>query len=307
MGPSDTPKPVSSHLGGQPRIRVGAAVVTYRREEGVARTVEALLRQDFPVDQILVVDNGSDGVAARLWSQSQSVVVIETGGNLGAAGGFEVALNEAARRGLDWLLLLNDDDTPLPNALSTLMERVESEPHRSTLAAVGGWVSTGGVVRPAGAHFRRGIVYLSQAEIRAPEYTVDICTFNSLLVSVSAVQAVGGLRDDFFMMWEEYELCLRLRRSGRRIVIVSATVVERGGSHGGEVYAPWRGYYEARNGLITIRTHRLWGALPWFLIRESKFAAAAVRLPKASQRIRLRALGVWHGWRWVGGRTIEPS
>ena len=116
----------------------------------------------------------------------------------------------------------------------------------------------------------------------------------------------GGVRGEYFMMWEEFDLCLRLRRQGGEFVVLTEPLVDLTGHGSPTVYPPWRGYYEARNGVITLRSfkgHRAW---PWMLKRQAKFGLAALRLPDPTRRIVLRLRGLYDGIRGRGGRTVEP-
>jgi hypothetical protein len=71
----------------------------------------------------LVVDNGStDGSVARLRRERPDLEVLETGANLGFAGGNEVGLRRAlAEPAVGWVLLLNTDVALAPGFLAPLL------------------------------------------------------------------------------------------------------------------------------------------------------------------------------------------
>jgi GT2 family glycosyltransferase len=66
---------------------------------------------------------------------------------------------------------------------------------------------------------------------------VDLATFTGLLVDASALELVGGLDAGHFMMWEEYDACLRLRQAGHRIVVICQPLVSLP-THGVEGHHP---------------------------------------------------------------------
>lgn len=297
----------SSHVAASRDATVASVVVTYNRPDGVRHTVARLLAQERRPDRIIVVDNGGGASALleELNAPERGIVqVLDAASNLGAAGGFELGFREAQRWGASWVYLLNDDDLPRSHAISTLLREVSADPQ---LVGAAGYVSVNGTPRSVGARFDRGIRYPSDDDKQVGRQFVDVLTFNGLLVSVEAVDAVGGIRADFFMMWEEFELCLRLRRAGGLLLVLNVPLLDLTGHGEGGSYPPWRGYYEARNGLVTLRSFRGHGAWPWWMRRQFKFVIAALRLPQPHRRIGLRFLGYWHGLRNRTGRTVEPS
>ena len=108
-------------------LRIAAAVVTYNRKELLAECVGALLEQTYPVD-ILIIDNAStDGTRQELEELicQGKVQYINTGANLGGAGGFHVAVKEALIRKYDYICLMDDDTIPEKDALSALVHALK--------------------------------------------------------------------------------------------------------------------------------------------------------------------------------------
>jgi GT2 family glycosyltransferase len=109
-------------------------------------------------------------------------------------------------------------------------------------------------------------------------------------------------------MVEDLEYCLRARRAGWNVHVVPRPLVTAHalGSVGNA--PPWRGYYQTRNQLAMTLEHRSIRELWWWCVRNAKFCAGAFRSgDQPVERLRLRALGAWHGARGVSGRTIAPT
>ncbi|HJB46595.1 MAG TPA: glycosyltransferase family 2 protein [Candidatus Mediterraneibacter surreyensis] len=105
-------------------LRIAAVVVTYNRKELLSECVGAVLEQTYPVD-ILIVDNAStDGTRQELEELicQGKIQYINTGANLGGAGGFHVAVREAVSRKYDYIWLMDDDTIPEKDALLTLVQ-----------------------------------------------------------------------------------------------------------------------------------------------------------------------------------------
>lgn len=296
----------TARIGDVSAERVAAAVVTYNRAVEIGTSIDALLGQSVVPAAIIVVDNASsDGTAELIRARYPSVVLVPMTENSGAAGGFAEALRVSAQLGYEWTWTFNDDDVPDPSALDVLLRAM---PSLSDRTAVVGCARRG----EGGEHWSLGAIWANRH--REVPYTgqtdvleLDVLTFSGALVSTRATAAVGVPRPDFFMMAEDLEYCLRLRRAGWLIAVVPIPLVTARamGSTGG---APaWRCYYQTRNHLLMAIEHRSVGEVSWWGLRTAKFVASnALRGPAGRRRVRARVRGAWDGARGVSGRTIDP-
>jgi len=70
----------------------------------------------------------------------------------------------------------------------------------------------------------------------------------------------------------------------------------------------WRGYYSARNHLLILKQYFSFPNLLSYIIFQSKYLiVAAVLAPDRFKRVKFRLLGIWHGIRGMGGRTLDPG
>lgn len=112
--------------------KVLALVVTYNRKDLLLECIEALLKQELTCD-ILVIDNAStDGTQDSLSSfvTSGQIDYINTGENLGGAGGFNFALKEGASRDYDYFWLMDDDTIAHPDTLQEFMNAAQALDNR---------------------------------------------------------------------------------------------------------------------------------------------------------------------------------
>ena len=79
-----------------------AIVVTYNRKELLQKNIRALLGQSRAEFDILVIDNAStDGtqeLVGRMAEESSRIAYINTGSNLGGAGGFSYGMQIACEK-----------------------------------------------------------------------------------------------------------------------------------------------------------------------------------------------------------------
>ena len=104
------------------RDRLVAVVVTYNRLDPLKVTLARLLAADAAdLPRIVVIDNAStDGTGAWLAGlDDPRLDVVHSPENVGGAGGFEAGMRHAAARyDPDWMVLMDDDARPYPDALA---------------------------------------------------------------------------------------------------------------------------------------------------------------------------------------------
>lgn len=108
--------------------KVMAIVVTYNRKELLKECINALLNQNYRNCDILVVDNAStDGTKEYIEDEMKSnkVHYVNTGANLGGAGGFNYGMKEAYKLGCDYMWLMDDDCIVHKDSLEKLLDAAE--------------------------------------------------------------------------------------------------------------------------------------------------------------------------------------
>ena len=288
---------------------VCAVVITFQRRDMLRRTLAGLRAQERPVDELVVVDNGTtDGTAAMLERDFPDVTHLRMEENIGPAGALEVGFDYAHRRGHRWAWTHSDDILAKPEALKTLLTAAE-QLGDDRLGLLCCWfepVSTH--YRHNGALWKHRVVQQPWPPLGSPPYATDVMTFKGALISMAMVPEIGLPVGDYFLMMEEYEYCLRAIRAGfRHYALPVALLVPLEDEPPGR-YPPWRGYYQVRNHLAMVLGRRSAPELLWFGIVQGKYLVGAVRgRERVGQRLRLRLLGGWHGLRGVTGKTIDPA
>jgi glycosyltransferase involved in cell wall biosynthesis len=161
-------------------MRIASIVVTFNRSRILAESLEALLAQKRPPDQVLVVDNGStDGTTAMLARDFPTVETVSSGENLGYGAGLAVGMRACQGRGLDAYWLMDDDSRPEPDALEQLVRAHEGAP-AAALVALRGGLLTGGLIR----HLKS-----PRAVERRPKLGPGVHSVDFGLVAPSAINA----------------------------------------------------------------------------------------------------------------------
>lgn len=114
---------MDERLNGLASPNICAIILTYNRKALLADCLEAVLGQSRPCDHVLVLDNAStDGTADMVRQRwGERVTVRSAAHNLGAAGGFNMAMRLGHATDADRLWVMDDDVIPAPDALEALV------------------------------------------------------------------------------------------------------------------------------------------------------------------------------------------
>ncbi len=108
---------------------IGVVVVNFNGGNLTVECVRSLLATDWPPGrlQVVLVDNASsDGVAGRIRAGHPAVTVVESGANLGFAGGCNLGVGHVGSA--EYVALVNNDATVSPGWLSPLVGALEADP-----------------------------------------------------------------------------------------------------------------------------------------------------------------------------------
>jgi len=210
-----------------PLTSIVAVVLNWCAESDSARAVQSLLDHGGDGVTVLLVDNASpDGSGPRLHAHFPDIPYLQTGANLGYAGGNQRAIEWALARNADAILIVNDDAELRPGCLDALRAAMDAYPQLGACAptVVHGpphddrvWWGGGDFVAHKGCGIHRHAGGRLDAVQRAnPQRAVPITAVNGCVVLLrsEAIRAVGGFDEAYFCYNEDTELTLRLNAGG---------------------------------------------------------------------------------------------
>jgi hypothetical protein len=230
---------------------------------------------DHPI-RVLVVDDGDNAPSLqRAETAFPQIEILRNERNLGFTGSCNRGLDATQTR---YAILLNDDTRVEPNWLGPLVAMAESD---SRIAACqpklraatepelfdyGG--GAGGYIDTLGYTFCRGRLFDSR-ERDDGQYDAPVVLFwacgSALFLRVDAAREIGFLDLDFYMHFEEIDLCWRLQLAGYQIRAVPQSVVFH---HSGFSLPPAsyrKTYLNHRNNVIMLCKNQTMRRLLWVL------------------------------------------
>jgi len=187
--------------------------------EETLRCLAAVEECTYPRLTIVVVDNGStDDSVARIRAAAPKAQVLESGKNLGFAGGNNVGIRYAMAHGAEYVWLLNNDTLPAPAAFSALLAKALADEGLGAVASVCYYAHAPSTVQVwAGARVNLWIGRSRNSTEPREDTWFDALYGASMLVRRGVLEDVGLLDEGFFFYWEETEFCLRARQQGWRL------------------------------------------------------------------------------------------
>ncbi len=209
-------------------------------------------------EQVLCYDNGSEsGHGTDIRSSFPQFKHYRAQTNGGFAGGFNGALTRVFAEGFDSALFLTSDTELTPGAFELILESAHL--HRADMIApklrfrrpphaLDAW---GGFFTPETAqlgHYRQE----PQGTFLSPLW--DYIPGTAMWISCSAFEQLGGVCEDFFMYWEDADMCVRAHEAGL-ILARSHAVILHGGGETCAKKPLYTTYYYLRNRLRFCRLH----------------------------------------------------
>lgn len=242
--------------------KVAIVVLNWNGRDDTLACLASLGQLDYPVYEVIVVDNGSsDDSAAAIRAAYPQVTLIETGDNLGYVGGNNVGLEHARTIGADYALLLNNDTEVAPDFLRLLVEAAEADPTIGIMGPTIYYFDRPGVIWSAGGAIdwgwgdtrMIGVDKVDQGQFGLSPRPVDFVSGCAMLIKMSSIDQMGLLDPRFFAYYEETEWCVRVARAGFKIVHVPQAKIWHKISPTAREASPQVHYYMTRNRLLFLK------------------------------------------------------
>jgi GT2 family glycosyltransferase len=220
---------------------VSAIVLNYKSYRDCVRCVEALLAQSIASElEILLIDNHSDDESIQYlrnrYRDNAKVRLIETPKNLGYGQGNAYAINQAQG---EFLLIINPDNELEPCGLQNMIDELRNDATIGIVAPK--LIHPDGTIRDSARKFptlwdiikKRTALGRWSHDDRHPNpnlnpTAVDWVAGACVVMRRSLFLELGGFDPQFFLFFEDTDLCRRVWAAGKRVVYMpSVTAKDR--------------------------------------------------------------------------------
>jgi len=187
------------------------------------------------------------------YSSPQNVDYISLGNNCGIAYAQNVGIKSAIERGAEYVIFFDQDsvvdELSFSQMVDDFLQLEQQDPNVGAMGLVPLNIAENSL-------YKTGVSFLDQKSKR-----VDSLISSSTLVPLRVLKAVGGMWDDLFIDYVDFEWCWRLNHSGYSLYLSNSQPLPHTvgicsysflGIHF-IVSAPFRYYYRYRNALWLVR------------------------------------------------------
>jgi len=298
---------------------VGVVVVNWNNYEDTVRCLDSLANLLYPTYQITVVDNGStDGSGERLDEEFEWCDVVFNEHNQGFGGGCNTGIQNVLAKGVEFVLLLNNDAVIDPVTLDELVA-VATE---SGARIVGASIQHGSedIVNTSPSRYPDMFFYSGYRDnlpvslfegrnLHERWWTTDRIEGGGVLLARDLLrerkETVGHYLDNsLFMYCEEIELAMWCRERDERAVIASDAVVRHDTDASSS--RAFQLYYLTRNRVLVAHRY-LWGVSRLFfdlLYPVTRLLLAGQFFSRGRQEVARGIIdGLVDGYQGVDGKT----
>ncbi len=212
--------------------KVFIIVLHYKNWNDTNECLESLKKIDYDNFEIIVIDNDKE--------------------NRGFAGGNNIGIKQALKKGAEYILLLNNDTVIEPNFLKKLVEVGESD---KEIGILGPMIYEYGTnkIHFAGGRINwlctKGIHLNPKSQVLNPKET-DYITGACMLVKREVIEKIGLMDEDYFLYFEDVDWCVKARKAGYKCVLVPKAKIQHKVSASTKAESFSYIYYHFRNGLL---------------------------------------------------------
>lgn len=214
--------------------KVVAVVVTYNRKELLHENIENLLAQTTcDVLDIVIIDNAStDGTREYIneYIEQKQIIYINTGENLGGAGGFQYGVRYASKKDYEFIWLMDDDCMPTPTALEELLKYDEK------LNGNYGFLSSKILWKDNSIckmNVQRETLTKYVEDFEKEKVEIFMASFVSCFIPMNVVKDIGLPIKEFFIWTDDWEYTRRISLKYKSYLIPSSVCIHKSNANFG--------------------------------------------------------------------------
>ncbi len=247
---------------------VSIVIVNFNSLHLVSDCVDSIIEFTSIPFEIIIVSNSEEAKidVDSITEKHPTILFLSSGANLGFAKANNIGAQQANG---DYLFFLNPDTVLINNAIDFLYSKIKSTPDIGIIgpsifnsngnqeASISGHLSLFSIISliiPLAKFFippkRLGGFYI----LEESDF-VDVIHGSSMLISSELFNKVGGMNEEFFLYYEERDLCLKVKHKNKKVYFYNhAKLCHIGGGTSKNLFIPLE-IEKHRSRKIFIRTY----------------------------------------------------
>ena len=239
---------------------VSIITLNYNQSELTVQLLQSLQQLAYPNVEVIVCDmNSKEDQSAILSGISfPKTRVLFSNVNLGFAGGNNWGIEQSNG---EYILLINNDTVVEPNLVDKLLSVLQHSKNIGVVSPKIKFYFDKEIIQYAG--FNRMNFYTGQTsgigykQVDQPEFNRPRETASAhgcaMMIARKTLNEIGGLCDDYFLYYEEWDLSLRLGKKNLKVWYEPSTTVFHLESQSVGVNNPLKEYLLTRNRILLVR------------------------------------------------------
>ncbi len=253
-------------------MKLSIIIVSWNVKDDLLRCMASLTDNppSVPFEPIIIDNMSTDGTAEAVKDAHPEVTLVANTDNRGFAAANNQGIDLSSGQ---YILFLNPDTIIHPGSLDILIEFLDNNPDVGacgpkllgddgipqgsvrTFPTYRGVLYSHTVFRLLGLFRSESHKWMMKDFSHEKLADVDQVMGAAMLVRRSVIELVGGMDTDFFMYYEEVDLCYRIKQAGWRIVFIPDAVITHLGGRSSE-QVPLKRVMMLKSMAIFFRKHR---------------------------------------------------
>ena len=240
---------------------VGIIILNYNGIEDTIQLIESIRKNVSGAPyEIIVVDNASKANDADILEEKygEGITLLRSPQNVGYAAGNNIGLRYAAKKGLQYLCILNNDTIVVEDFFRNFMQYLDL--HKDVAFVGPALIDSKKRVQCTGSRINQikamsyninsGIAY---ADLETAEISCDMLVGACMMFTRETLETIGYLPEAYFLCFEETEWCLKAKKLGKKIICLSAHYIIHKGSVSFKKLGGLNEYLMVRNRVVFAR------------------------------------------------------
>jgi GT2 family glycosyltransferase len=283
---------------------VSIITLNYNKSHLTLQLIESLQRVTYPNVEILVCDMNSEKDQVEILSSVlyNKTKILYSTINRGFAGGNNWGIQQSNG---EFILLLNNDTIVEADLVTKLLSVLLEQKNVGVVSPKIKRFHNRDVLEYAG--FRTMNFYTGQTssvgfnEVDGEQFNHAGETASShgcaMMISRKTLDTIGGLCDDYFLYYEEWDLSLRLQRQKQKVWYEPSTTVYHLDSQSVGSGNPLKQYYLTRNRILLMRRfaapHQLFIFILFFIFCSIPMNVIRLSIRKQFPQLKSFIKGIW--------------